>query len=59
MCPGPRLTTAEAWIEYLESDQHKNTVANHQFFQNQNASLDFRENLDKIDKEKLNIQKVY
>lgn len=58
MCPGPRLTTAEAWMEFLESDQHKHMIQGNQFLQNQNEPLDFRESVDRIEKEKSNIQKV-
>lgn len=59
-CPGPRLTTAEAWIEFLESEQHKHMMQGNQFLQNQNQNdpLDFRESEDRIDKEKSNIRKV-
>lgn len=60
MCPGPRLNTAEAWIEFLESDQHKQTIRSNQFLQNENKNdpLDFRENEARTDKEKSNIFKV-
>lgn len=60
MCPGPRLITVEAWIEFLESDQHKHTINSHTFSQSrdQNDTLDFRENEKQMDREKVNIQKV-
>lgn len=60
MCPSPRLTTAEAWIEFLESNQHKRLNSNDKFLKNrnQNDTLDFRENIGRMDKDKLNIQKV-
>lgn len=58
MCPGPRLTTVEAWIEFLEGNHYQNTLRSQQFSQNQNEPLDFREISARIDKEKLNIQKV-
>lgn len=60
MCPGPRLTTADAWIEFLESNQQKQINSNDTFSQNrnQNDTLDFRENADRMDKDKQNIQKV-
>lgn len=57
-CPGPRLTTLEAWIEFLDSDQHNHTIKSNQFLQNQNDPLDFRENVARMDKEKFNIHKV-
>lgn len=56
MCPGPRLTTSDAWIEFLESQQQKHTMRSNEFLQNE--PLDFRENVTKMDKEKSNIQKV-
>ncbi|XP_037034063.1 uncharacterized protein LOC119072860 isoform X2 [Bradysia coprophila] len=56
MCPGPRLTTVDAWIEFLESDQHKQLIRSQPFLQNPNDPLDFRENLVKM--EKSNIHKL-
>lgn len=50
------MTTVDAWIEFLESDQHKQSVRSHPFLQNPNDPLDFRENLVKM--EKSNIRKV-
>ncbi len=58
MCPGPRLTTVEAWIEFLEADQHKYSISSPQLFQNQNDPLDFREIVARMDKEKSNIRTV-
>lgn len=58
MCPGPRLTTVEAWIEFLDSSHYQSSVRNNQFLQSQNDPLDFREISARMDKEKANIKKV-
>ncbi|KAJ6647894.1 hypothetical protein Bhyg_03118 [Pseudolycoriella hygida] len=57
-CPGPRLTTSDAWVEFLESEQHKLIISSNIFLHNENESLDFREDVSKMDKEKLNILKL-